>query len=305
MNNFIVPYYGNKYKEAKNTIEHIKIDWKTLDYIIEPFCGGAGFSRYIAHNIPDYKGKFIWCDTDSGLIGLMQIMIDGKFSALLEETKKDAEAITTKEAFQTYRAKQDAKTGEGYYKMKRIRGGFRENLFNKQNVQNFIKSKQAHKPLLDLMSSGRIIVKNQSSNKTIDEAIELSKTANVLVFSDPPYFQSCNNFYDSYSEKICIKEDDVHEDGDTSGMFVDILKSMQTPSLISVCVLNHSILMAELYKGYVASVYKKRYNQSHYDKATGKIYAKMSKHMILYNHINETCLVGTESESREEMESCV
>ena len=257
MQNFIVPYYGNKYKEAKLAIEHTKIDWKDIEYVIEPFCGGAGFSRYIAHNIPEYKGKFIWCDMDSGLIGLMQIMIDGGFAALMESTKKDAEAVTTKEAFQEYRAKQDMTTGSGYFKNKRIRGGFRENLFCKENIERFIKSKQSHKPLLDLMTSGRVVAKHQPANKTIEEAIELSKTANVVLFSDPPYFQSCNSFYDTCSEKVTVREDNTHEDGDTSGMFVDILTSMRSP-LISICVLNHSILMAELYKGFVGHVYKKR-----------------------------------------------
>jgi len=301
MQNFIVPYYGNKYKEAKQAIEHTKIEWEKIDYVIEPFCGGAGFSRYIAHNIPEYKGGFIWCDMDAGLVGLMQIMIDGKFDDLLEITKKDAEAITTKEAFQEYRAKQDTSTGEGYFKNKRIRGGFRENLFCKESVERFVKSKQNHKPLLDLMASGRVKVKHQPANKTIEEAIELSKTANVIVFSDPPYFQSCNSFYDTCSEKTVVKEDNTHEDGDTSGMFVDILAAMRSP-LISICVLNHSILMAELYNGYVSHIYKKRYSQAHHDKATGKTYVKTTKHMILCNRPAPPVVDAAESNTLEEAE---
>ena len=65
-NQFFVPYYGNKYREAALSIEKgMKgVDWSKVQYVIEPFCGSAGFSRYIHYNIPNFKGKFIWADAD-------------------------------------------------------------------------------------------------------------------------------------------------------------------------------------------------------------------------------------------------
>jgi site-specific DNA-adenine methylase len=277
MRNFVVPYYGNKYKEAKEALAAAKIEWKSITHVIEPFCGGAGFSRYIAANIPEYTGEFLWCDVDPGLIGFMQIIIDGDFPALLAETKEEAKAITTKEAFREYRDKQDQTTGKGYFKNKRIRGSFREDLFNKENVERFVSSKQDHTKLIDFMKA-RVKVKCQPAEKTFQEA-----PATALIFSDPPYFQSCNSFYNACDEKVVLGADtNRHEDSDTSGMFVDILHGMQSPA-INICVLNHSHLMAELYKGYVAKIYLKVYSQQHKDKKTGKCYMKQSKHMILCN----------------------
>lgn len=263
-------------------IEALKIDWKTITHVVEPFCGGAGFSRYIAHNVPEFTGRFLWRDTDPGLIGLMQIIIDGKFPDLLEQTKEEAKTITTKEAFHAYRTKQDITTGEGYFKNKRIRGGFREDLFNKENVERFVSSKQNFDPLIAMMQT-RVDAKCQSSDKTVEEINAFPETHKVLVFSDPPYFQSCNSFYNTCDEKVVLGTGNRHEDADTSGMFIDVLHFMRSKAT-SFCILNHSHLMAELYKGYVKQIYLKTYNQQHKDKKTGKLYMKQSKHMVISNH---------------------
>jgi site-specific DNA-adenine methylase len=243
--------------------------------------------------VPEYTGEFLWCDVDSGLIAFMQIIIDGGFPALLEETKEEAKAITTKEAFQAYRARQDITTGRGYFKNKRVRGSFRESLFNKENIERFVASKQNHETLISFMRA-RVKVKCQPSSKTFEEA-----PATSLIFSDPPYFQSCNSFYAACDDKVTLGITNIHEDADSSGMFVDILHSLQRPS-ISICVLNHSNLMASLYAGYVAQTYMKVYGQVHHDKKTGRIYRKQSKHMILTNGEAKASTPTTESVDDEE-----
>lgn len=291
-NQFFVPYYGNKYREAALSIEQgLKgVDWKKVKFVIEPFCGSAGFSRYIHYNIPDFKGEYIWADNDEGLIAFLNEVKAGKFPALFEKVKADAAKITTKEEFQAYRSALDAATGVGWYSLKRIRGGFREMLFDAENVKRVCNLQADRlKPLVDLITSGRVTAVHQDSSKTAEQAKALAKKhgkGSVVVFCDPPYFQSCNSYY---SSAVKIQSEQAEQGGnkytdpDQSGMFVDILELMRDPNVYAMSVLNHSHLMAALFTGYVGHIYDKTYGQSHKNKITGENYVKQSKHMVISN----------------------
>jgi site-specific DNA-adenine methylase len=288
---YFVPYYGNKYREAKEAIEKglKKIDWSKVTHICEPFAGSAGFSRFVHFNIPEYKGRYIWADMDKGLMEFLQIVKAGNFQKLFETIQEESKAITTKEEFKAYRDSLNSETGEGWYRLKRIRGGFRETLFDATNVERVAKlDKDQYTPLVNLLTSGRVDLYNQDSSQTLNLLEDLAKNPDnhIVVFCDPPYFQSCNSYYSS-SVKVQAEQAEqggnIYHDPDQSKMFVDILKMMKNPRLSSVLVINHSALMAQFYEGFVVYVYDKAYAQRHKNKQTGDIYIKGAKHMIVSN----------------------
>lgn len=287
--NFFVPYYGNKYQETANTIEKglSGIDWSTIDYIVEPFCGSAGFSRYIYYNVPAYKGKFIWCDVDEGLVRFMDLVKNKKFPELFEKIKNEATKITTKEEFKAYRAELDPSKGEDWYALKRVRGSQREELFNAESIKRLFGSKMERlQPLITFLESGRVEIVCRSSAETKVEVEKLSASHSVLVYCDPPYFQSCNSYYVSCSKVESVQAEQGNHrytDPDSSGMFVDILSMMKNPTVICVCVLNKSFLMEQFYNGFVVCEYDKTYSQPHKNKKTGESYLKQSKHMVISN----------------------
>jgi site-specific DNA-adenine methylase len=291
-NQFFVPYYGNKYRETALSIEKglAGIDWSKVKVVIEPFCGSAGFSRYIHYNIPDYKGDYVWADNDEGLIAFINAVKDGKFPDLFAQIKKDAATITDKEKFQTYRENLDATTASGWYSQKRIRGGFREMLFDADNVKRVCNLQGDRlKPLIELITSGRVSAVFQDSKKTAEDAMNLAKKhgkGSVVVFCDPPYFQSCNSYYSSAVKIESVQAEqggNKYTDPDQSGMFCDILDLMRDPNVFAISVLNHSHLMAMFFKGFVVHIYDKTYGQAHKNKKTGENYVKQSKHMVISN----------------------
>jgi len=294
---FFVPYYGNKYAEAKTAIDMglTGIDWSKVKVVVEPFCGSAGFSRYIHYNIPEYKGEYVWADTDGGLIAFLNLVKDGKFPDLIKKIKEDAAKITSKEEFKAYREATDPETGEGWFAVKRIRGGFREMLYDAENVSRVANLKTERlDPLIDLIRSGRVTCITQDSSATAAMVAELGKKhgkGSVVVFCDPPYFQSCNSYYSSdvkIEAEQAESRKNTYTDPDQSGMFCDILKMLNNKQIKAMCVLNHSHLMAKFYEGFVGHIYDKTYGQSHVNKKTGQNYVKQSKHMIISNAVKST-----------------
>jgi site-specific DNA-adenine methylase len=292
-NNWFVPYYGNKYRESAKTIESglTGIDWSSVKYIVEPFCGSAGFSRYVFHNIKDYTGKFVWCDMDEGLINFYKLVKDGKFPELFAKMKQVSSALTDKDKFKAYRKTLDPTTGEGYYILKRVRGSYREDLFNEGDI-NRLKNMKIDNltDLIELIKSERVEVYNQSSADTcklIESLIDKYGDKSVLIYCDPPYFQSCNSYYvssvDSSAEQSKESGTNLLKCPDQSVIYIEILNLLRDKRTITLSVLNHTCLMGELFKEHIALIYDKRYSQAHHNRLTGEIYRKYTKHMIISN----------------------
>jgi len=288
---FFTSYYGNKWKETKQHFDLLSkmIDWKEVKYIVEPFCGSAGFSRYVYFNCPDFKGSFIWADIDTGLISFLQEVKAGKFSEMCETIKKAAESIEDKEGFKKYRTDVDRTTGLGWFATNKIRGGFRADLYNAESLESVKKRKyDGLKPLEDLVKSDRVLLRNQSVEETMKEAEELGKQYGkgaVVIFSDPPYFETCNSYYASSQQRDVLASgcDGQYETPDMTGIFVEIAKSLRNNHCASLCILNHCAMLEDYYDGFVALVYSKHYNQIHKNRLTGETFRKITKHMILSN----------------------
>ncbi len=283
-------YYGNKWKEAKEHMERISamVDWKGVKYIVEPFCGSAGFSRYVFFNVPDFTGTFLWTDMDPGLIGFYKIVKEGGFLELAEKIKEDCGKIKNKEDFQAYRAGLDVATGEGWYAMNKVRGGFRADLFNLESLVSASKRDYTGlEALVDLIKSDRVIVKCQDCSATFAECVELAMSdwKSVFVFSDPPYFETNNSYYASSVARDVLSSgcNGTYSTPDQTGIFVEIRRSMTEKKMLSLSIINHCAMLADYFSGSVALVYDKYYNQAHKNKHTGESFKKYTKHMIVCN----------------------
>ena len=72
-NHFLFSYPGNKRKEINDIIPFFELD--NIDTIIEPFCGSAAVSVYLAKQYP-LKYKYILNDSNPNLFRLYNIMKD-------------------------------------------------------------------------------------------------------------------------------------------------------------------------------------------------------------------------------------
>ena len=283
-------YYGNKWKEAKEHMPRISamIDWKEVKYIVEPFCGSAGFSRYVFFNVPDFSGKFMWTDMDPGLIAFYKIVKEGGFAELAEKIKEDCAKIKSKEEFQAYRAGLDAGTGEGWYAMNKVRGGFRADLFHLESLVAASKRDYTGlETLIGLIKSDRVIVKCQDCSVTFAECAELAEGdwKSVFVFSDPPYFETDNSYYASSVSRDILASgcNGAYSTPDQTGIFVEVRRSMTEKKTLSLSIINHCAMLADYFSGSVCFIYDKYYNQAHRNKHTGESFKKYTKHMIVCN----------------------
>ena len=285
-------YYGNKWKEAKEHMPRISamVDWSSVKYIVEPFCGSAGFSRYVFFNVPEFAGKFLWTDMDPGLIGFYMIVKKGGFPELSEKIKEDCGKIKTKEDFQAYRAALDVKTGAGWYAMNKVRGGFRADLFSLESLTSAAKRDYSGlEALVELIKSDRVFIKCQDCSATFKECAELAEYfgdwKSVFIFSDPPYFETNNSYYASSVARDVLASgcNGSYSTPDQTGIFVEIGHSMREKKTLSLSIINHCAMLADYFSGSVGLIYDKFYNQAHKNKHTGESFKKYTTHMIVCN----------------------
>jgi len=193
-NHFFYPYVGNKRQE----VEHIYnlLDLTNIDTIVEPFCGSCAVSYYIWLNNKDKNYKYILNDLDSNLINLLKCVRNGEYKNIENEVNKMREEILKHENNII-----EAKTiylnyiksgklsgyifGSLYYKLRAFCFPLNEmNRFNKK-LNLFIA------PIFDFLINANIELYNEEANTIIDE----NNNEKTIIFLDPPYIASCNNFY--------------------------------------------------------------------------------------------------------------
>ena len=86
---FILDYAGNKYTETEK-IKNIDLD--KIKYIVEPFGGSFGFSRYCFYNLNLKDKKYIIYDINKELIDfykrIQKLVIENKIEELMKELNK-------------------------------------------------------------------------------------------------------------------------------------------------------------------------------------------------------------------------
>jgi site-specific DNA-adenine methylase len=193
-NHFFFPYFGNKRTECERLFE--LMNFEDITTFIEPFCGSCAVSYYIWTKKPNMK--FILNDNNKYLKELYDICQDDKkiddFNNLYNS--KIHENISKEE----YNEIVKEKNLLGYFvgsKMFSIRCGIypirdlkRKSFYNidlrKHDIYNFYK--------------------NANIDFFCTEAIELIKSnqynKNCIIFLDPPYISTCNDFYMDHNMNV-------------------------------------------------------------------------------------------------------
>jgi hypothetical protein len=185
-NHFYISYTGNKRNETTQLIE--LIDFNKYDYIIEPFTGSSAISYKIWKHYP-YK-KFILNDINKNLYDMFILMKDDdKIKNFEEEYKK----IVNDENFnkQTYNELIKKNTLLGWFikhKICKIRPGMFPNGNETYPKEINLKSY----PIYDFFKNADITFSN---NDWFDVYNEYKDNDKAILLLDPPYINSCNEFY--------------------------------------------------------------------------------------------------------------
>jgi site-specific DNA-adenine methylase len=193
---FIINYYGTKFKESK---ELNNLDFSNYKTIIEPFGGSFGFSRYL-YEIKGLKNlKYIIYDNDKELIDfynyIKELILNNEIQLFIDEYNKHIE-ILNKE-FSLFNITNLIKDKKILQKKPTL--NYVNLIENKQmkfmlikNIYNIISSANYKKNLsfLEMFKNTDFIYNNFNKN----ELLKYDKES-TLIYLDPPYLLKFNNSY--------------------------------------------------------------------------------------------------------------
>lgn len=184
-NHFYISYAGNKREEVEKIFENI--DFTGITTIIEPFCGTCAVSYYISTKI---KGlKYILNDLNENFMKIFEILKDvNKTNEFKLELEKVFNEVRDNKEKYVELVKQ--KTLVGWFisnKYYQIRPGLfpiqkRNVVFDFENI-----------PIVKFFRDEDITFSSCNANQIIDEYKDKS---DAMIFIDPPYIDTCNQFYD-------------------------------------------------------------------------------------------------------------
>jgi site-specific DNA-adenine methylase len=206
MNQFIFSYNGNKYLEIKKhllkseLLEYIN----EYDVIVEPFCGLFGFSRVAYEH--GFKGEFYLNDINTDLINSFKSM-KNDLNKFIDDIENELSHYTVDSCLSKSKLKS--------YSLEKTTRGITSNLLSiekgKAKIKNFKGKIKLYENMLDKCSFF-----NLNASQFINE---LPKDKKILIFYDPPYFNSDNKEY-----QFDFKDGEYH---DGTLIYIDILKNMK------------------------------------------------------------------------------
>ena len=183
-NHFLYSYAGNKRQEVEEIEKSINFEGITT--IIEPFCGSSALSVFLAKKYPK-RFKYILNDNDPFLIKLYNLMLDVElFKKFEEDINELCKTIVDKES---------------YYKL--TKNGTFEGEFISNKIYNFkqgmYKLNYIYKPIKFIDCEIVKFLRNNDVEILNMDAIDLYEQhyneEETLIFLDPPYLNSHNEFY--------------------------------------------------------------------------------------------------------------
>ena len=260
---FILNYQGNKYHETKKYFK--ELDVSNYDIIVEPFAGIFGFSRALYEMNPDYDGVFWINDIDPDLIAF--------YKQLKKKMRKTIQAIEDK--------MENIWTGNNseFSKYLRKHGTTVEKLlFRSMNCDtyNYVKGlRKINNFKAKIPEYKKLFKKLRFKNKDIAD-LKIPTTKRVLVFYDPPYFDSCNK---TYMQKPTTIKGKFIRYPDNTKLYLDVLNKFKNYSFDQIMIINFTCLMHHLFGEYEDRRYDRQYNNQAYMKrktAEHIVYSKLS-----------------------------
>lgn len=249
-NHFCISYFGNKRQEVELIYNEIKDDIKDVKYIVEPFCGSSALSYYISLKHPK-KYTYVLNDNNKHLIELYEIMKDENKLNKLVEFMNSKKSIS-KEEYNKMNICDNVYNWTFKNKFYCIRPGLYP---TKRGVGDDYFNNMLKCPMIEFMRNEKIILSNEPGLVKYDE-FKTNKKA--LIFIDPPYLQSCNDFYLNKDVNIYeyLFDNDINKE----------------KAKIILCLENTWIIKL-LFKGKYNVVYDKKYELS----------KKKTSHIVITN----------------------
>lgn len=190
-NHFLFGYPGNKREEVKTIYDNI--NFKNIDTIIEPFCGTSALSYYISTLHPK-KFKYVLNDINKSLIDLYNIVKDKNKLIEFEKVINDkAKRILDKQSYINEIKNHKTDIYDWFISMKIYT--IRQGLYKTGYKYQFIDLQNC--PIVNFLQTENIEI----SNKEGVDILKENNNKNCLIFIDPPYLLSCNDYYDDAASK--------------------------------------------------------------------------------------------------------
>ena len=250
-NHFLISYAGNKRKECQNIYESIKDKLSSVDTIVEPFCGSSAVSFYISKLHPKHY-KYVLNDNNKHLIELYKIASSKrKLKKFIEEIETLVEDIT-KDVYIKLVKEDNVQSWFIKNKIYNIRPGFfPTNIKIKQDFSDLEDC-----PIIHFLRTEKITFTNIDAKETL---VKYKDNKKAFIFLDPPYLDSCNDFYADSNTNIY------------EYLYNNKITAMRSKVLL--CLEDNWIIRL-LFNGDVKSSYDKKY----------EISKKKTRHMIIANY---------------------
>jgi len=246
---FVFNYPGNKYREFKTFKHFIELNNKKI--IIEPFCGTSSMSFNIWKENKDSKDLiFVLNDFDKNLFYLYQQikkLSPDEFENELNKYQylRESKEIWNKNKDLSFNNPFIYVVYNNYYNMrpflfcpldiKRKKGDYKLNKLKRE--------------FFEFINSDNVIIRN---NDWLDVFNEYKDNEEALFLMDPPYMDSCNDFYKLNKE---LKNTNIYE------YFFNNSSVKYKCSIYFI--LEYNWIIRLLFKNKTTFEYEKTYNMSH------------------------------------------
>lgn len=266
LDRFLISYNGNKYLETKKYFKNVDIS--KYDIIAEPFCGIFGFSRAIKELNPDFKGEFWLNDIDKKLINVFEKIKTNPDEYINDCLKKVEEFKEDKEMSKYFRDNKN-----DYRKL--IFRHLQQTIFNKE--QGFKKIKNYKEKIENFNEFYKKVKFSSLEQKEFMES--LPKNKKILVFFDPPYFDSNNSDYVGYMDYM----NDKNILKDNTYFYIDILEHLKKKEFDCFLIINQISIIDYIYKDFKKNEFIKTYQNTSMKK---NISVKRRTNHIIYSNFD-------------------
>jgi len=252
-NHFVFFYAGNKREEVEKIFNNI--DLNNIETIVEPFCGSSALSYYIS-TIHPKKYKYILNDSNKLLIDLYKILQDKDATTDFEKViNEKAKRIIDKASYDKEIANYKTDIYDYYISMKIH--SIRQCLYKIGYIYKYIKLNDS--PIVNFLQTENITLTNKDA---IEYLNDYKKNNTVLLFLDPPYIMSDNDWYNMKTTNTSNIYEFLYENN------INKFKC----KILLVLELNWIIKM--LFKKYIKTTYDKVYQTKH----------NTTTHCIIHNY---------------------
>lgn len=181
-------YAGNKRNELDVIYEEIKDSLDGVETIVEPFCGTSAFSYYLSLKFPK-RFKYVLNDNCANLVAMYRVFKDDELTADMIEKLNAFSVDIDKPKYKKIAKVKELANWFYINKVYQIRAGLYP-LEEARIKRDFSDLKQC--AIINFLKTEDITITCGDAIPLIEQFRD-DKTA--LVFLDPPYIQTCNDFY--------------------------------------------------------------------------------------------------------------